>query len=81
METLNYKNMEISVKELNELLEKEFERGKRSVKKENTVDWTKTLIDCIPTEYIPAACKTCSNHPSNGGSGICNCVLPDEIIY
>ena len=26
--------------------------------------------------YIPDCCKDCSNHPSNGGSGICNCALP-----
>ena len=26
--------------------------------------------------FIPYPCRTCSNHPSNGGSGICNCVLP-----
>lgn len=25
---------------------------------------------------IPDCCVNCSNHPSNGGSGICNCVLP-----
>ena len=24
---------------------------------------------------IPEACKNCRNHPINGGSGICNCVL------
>lgn len=24
---------------------------------------------------IPEACKNCSNHPSNGGSGNCNCIL------
>ena len=24
---------------------------------------------------IPEACKGCSNHPSNGGSGICFCTL------
>lgn len=27
------------------------------------------------TDYIPDACKSCSNHPSNGGSGICHCIL------
>jgi len=27
-------------------------------------------------EYIPEFCRNCGNHPSNGGSGICNCVLP-----
>jgi len=25
---------------------------------------------------IPSCCKHCSNHPSNGGSGICNCTAP-----
>lgn len=24
---------------------------------------------------IPPACRNCSNHPSNGGSGNCNCTL------
>ena len=24
---------------------------------------------------IPAPCRKCSNHPSNGGSGICHCTL------
>lgn len=24
----------------------------------------------------PSCCRGCSNHPSNGGSGICNCTLP-----
>ena len=25
---------------------------------------------------IPNCCKRCPNHPSNGGSGLCNCTLP-----
>lgn len=29
---------------------------------------------------IPSACKSCSNHPSNGGSGICNCTLGIPVI-
>lgn len=29
---------------------------------------------------IPPACRHCSNHPSNGGSGICNCTLGSMII-
>ena len=24
---------------------------------------------------IPLSCQNCSNHPSNGGSGICHCTL------
>lgn len=30
--------------------------------------------------YIPEACRECSNHPSNGGSGNCNCVLGSQHI-
>ena len=26
--------------------------------------------------YIPECCRNCQNHPSNGGSGVCNCTLP-----
>ena len=26
--------------------------------------------------YVPNCCKACSSHPSNGGSGVCNCTLP-----
>lgn len=25
---------------------------------------------------IPSHCRNCSNHPSNGGSGVCLCILP-----
>jgi hypothetical protein len=25
--------------------------------------------------YTPDACKACPNHPSNGGSGVCNCIM------
>ena len=28
-----------------------------------------------PDGVIPAACRSCRNHPSNGGSGNCNCIL------
>lgn len=26
---------------------------------------------------IPNCCRNCPNHPSNGGSGVCLCTLPD----
>ena len=26
--------------------------------------------------WIPECCRNCSNHPSNGGSGVCCCTLP-----
>lgn len=74
--------MEISAKELNELLEKEFQRGRDSVQTPiSTPDMTKVLIESVPKTYIPQACKDCPNHPSNGGNGDCNCTLCVEPIY
>lgn len=36
----------------------------------------------IPSgDHIPPACVNCSNHPSNGGSGICNCIMGLNSIY
>ena len=32
-------------------------------------------IDTWTETDIPEACRSCSNHPSNGGSGICLCTL------
>ena len=39
--------------------------------------FTRELTDIIHNDIFntPSPCATCSNHPSNGGSGICNCVL------
>ena len=34
-----------------------------------------------PNDGIPAACRVCSNHPSNGGSGICHCTLGVTPVY
>jgi len=36
---------------------------------------TITLTSFTTADYIPDNCKNCSNHPSNGGSGNCNCIL------
>ncbi len=32
-------------------------------------------IDKRNRDDIPEACRHCSNHPSNGGSGVCLCTL------
>ena len=35
----------------------------------------------IPNVFpIPDACRNCPNHPSNGGTGICNCTLGSPSI-
>lgn len=33
------------------------------------------LEKTLGNDNIPAACKGCPNHPSNGGSGVCHCIL------
>lgn len=41
----------------------------------NFNDYTTPITD--PTiNNIPTCCQQCSNHPSNGGSGVCHCTLP-----
>lgn len=44
---------------------------------QKTLDFLKRIEKEYPTwdSNIPSACKNCSNHPSNGGSGICHCTL------
>ena len=63
--------MEITIEELNVLLQKEFERGKsfnnRSIK-EQLAHYNK-LGDYWNETIEP--CKSCPMHPSNGGSGMC----------
>ena len=32
-------------------------------------------------DITPLPCRNCSNHPINGGSGICNCTLGDQVFF
>lgn len=32
-------------------------------------------IPDVTLSDIPDACKNCANHPSNGGTGICHCIM------
>ena len=34
-----------------------------------------SLENSLPNSFFSDACKTCSNNPANGGSGICHCIL------
>lgn len=76
--------MEITIEELNELLQKEFERGKHSNDTQISYPETNKNYIGVPVvkpdisvkEYIPNVCKNCPNLPSNGGNGVCNCVMP-----
>lgn len=40
---------------------------------EHLLDWSSSSPLAI--DGVPNACRTCSNHPSNGGSGICHCIM------
>ena len=35
------------------------------------VEWVKPTVD-----PVPEMCRKCSNHPSNGGYGVCHCIGP-----
>ena len=38
-------------------------------------------IEPLPmTLMTPPTCRNCSNHPSNGGSGICHCTLGSQTM-
>ena len=39
------------------------------------VNFLDTTVIQKSLDETPEACKNCPNHPSNGGSGICNCTL------
>lgn len=39
---------------------------------DHSLDWSYVNLN---GGGIPDSCKTCSNHPSNGGSGICYCII------
>jgi len=60
------------------------QRAATANKPSNYNDLLERLSEPIPhlrwdwdsTAEIPSCCRNCSNHPSNGGSGICHCTLP-----
>ena len=68
--------MEITIEELNKLLEKATEHALKRYNKQYYIPEWWLIHD------IPPACRNCSNHPSNGGSGICQCILgQNPVIY
>lgn len=38
------------------------------------------MSDPIKNSFMSDACKNCPNHPSNGGTGICHCILGSPVI-
>ena len=64
----------MTVKQLKQLLE--------SYPEDMVLD-DKTMDLSFNAQTIPKACQNCANHPSNGGSGICHCILGsmDVVTY
>lgn len=59
-----------------------WEQIDKSVTVNNIDDEYEIPIITIPNPFhIPNACRNCINHPSNGGSGFCNCTLGSEVFY
>ena len=73
--------IEINVDEtqFKDILDKELQDLPKEVLQNIIVESIKGYFQQDPLP--PDACKHCSNHPSNGGSGICNCTLGSPVIY
>ena len=56
-------------------MDKYFENSKSEMLE--ALDNISNKLDKLSKQYdnIPEPCKKCNNHPSNGGSGICQCTL------
>lgn len=59
-------------------LKKEIDELKREI--HFLKDMQKYVITDGTDYYVAPACRGCSNHPSNGGSGICHCTLGSYTI-
>ncbi len=58
----------------------------RTIKMTTTVafnDYGRKLFEekFLDINAVPLPCRGCSNHPYNGGSGICHCILGIQTIY
>lgn len=57
--------------------------GNTYLTKTNTGYIEKRFVPIQPSDadYDGSPCEHCSNNPSNGGSGICNCILGQKTFY
>ena len=66
-------NTDNEIKRLND----EIEKLKIEIVRLNSI----ANLTSDPNANIPVNCRNCSNHPSNGGSGICHCILGSQVVY
>ena len=65
------RNAEVAV--FGEVANELVEVVKRAIKLPTII--TTDHVPDMTLTYTPDACKACPNHPSNGGSGVCNCIM------
>ena len=51
------------------------ETMKKFQEEKQTIPVTIAPVSILGDDGIPPACRGCQTHPSNGGDGICHCVL------
>ena len=60
-------------------IEKKLKEQEEKTREQRQQEWLDKFGDYygkVTKNTIPDPCKNCSNHPSNGGSGICHCTVP-----
>ncbi|MDT3386701.1 MAG: hypothetical protein LIR46_02905 [Bacteroidota bacterium] len=96
MEEAKQKINDILINERNEflsLIDKTWEEGKKSAETEAIESKANDILEMLRKQIseahvwtgdkfdnIPEGCRHCSNHPSNGGSGICHCIIGTQPI-
>lgn len=66
----------------NSLEYQEFENQLLKEAQSDSLEWLLDMqnarVISNPPDDIPDCCKPCTNHPRNGGSGVCFCTLPSQ---
>lgn len=62
-------------KSIEQLTEEVKDLKKQLAEKQDNFPIIPTSPVYTEVDNIPLACRSCSNHPSNGGSGVCHCIL------
>jgi hypothetical protein len=75
MDKETLESFNLYIKSLNKFIKNKFIKNKKMIGIDNS------FVGTIYNDNIPNNCKHCSNHPSNGGSGVCHCILGNNIAY
>ena len=77
LDFINHQQSEIEyLKQENSLLHMLMKDSRQTIKQNDIL-----LTNIESHNFIPEPCRNCTNHPSNGGDGMCNCTLGGITIY